>query len=187
MKSIYSISDWRHRPCIRYQTKWASVHSIARCLRGGQNRKCGLSTHSLEICLGSARSIIATRRRVQSQMAGPLSHSIKRCINVSGLPHCLHVSDSTRCIAARRSLVGISSYITKYHADWTACDTHDVCRFHHTLSQSVFGLFWATRISIVLLVASSILCSVIHTSLEMRWRFVRPRWYYIGHVQCIVP
>jgi hypothetical protein len=126
MKSIYSISDWRRRTCVWYQTMWARVHSIARCLRGGQNRNCGLSTHSLEICLGSVRSIVATRRRVQFQMAGPLSHSIKRCINVPGLPHSLHVSESTRCFAARRSLVGIKSCITKYHADWTASDTQRI-------------------------------------------------------------
>jgi hypothetical protein len=54
------------------------------------------------------RSIVANRHRVQSQTAGPLSHSIKRCVNVSVISALSACVRSPDCPARSQSLYRLS-------------------------------------------------------------------------------
>ena len=111
--------------------------------------------------IGSVRSIMATRRLVQSHMVVPTVHFYRGCVRVSGCPHCRQSCVFTRWNTGMRLFLGMILWITKYQAELTSSDTLEACRFRHTRSHAMVGLHIKTLTVGGSLPAAAICCQVL--------------------------
>ena len=126
--------DNRRCCCILKYTKCASMHKIASCRWGG-SRIGNLGGKYIGLVL----RIISSRVRVYLHMSVPSLQSVIRYWSVSGGPQYLHSVVSLRWILARRSFLGMMSWITVNHTDFISSLIGAVWRLCHTLGQSVGG------------------------------------------------
>jgi len=89
----------------------------------------------------------------------PLRYTQSAWIRVSTWPQCWKLFLVPRCILARRSLVGMRSWITKIQAALSSSDDHTACSFPHTLDHGVVGCCVIIRRSGAPFSAKAILCS----------------------------
>jgi hypothetical protein len=129
----------------------------------GQVLKQGRTSQPVGILLGPVVCIRAICVRVHSQISFPAPHSVRRCIMVSCLPHCVQFSVSISLILRSLMFVGIKSCITLYHADLASSIKLILWRLPHTTDQSIAVWSCMMRISRGLFPAVDIVGKVSYT------------------------
>lgn len=149
-RRMKSIKSWgfRFRCCsIRKVTYRESTHRTAPLRCGGHRRKCRRSSHSSGIFAGVVRSILAVMFFVCFYVDFPSSHSVKRWLVVSFLPHSLQMSVGDILIRYNLSFVGMVSCITLYQVAMSVSVIGAALKFFQIVFQSALGHNLTIRIS----------------------------------------
>ena len=120
---------------------------------------------------------------VPYQFAPP--HCVIRCCVVFMASQVLHRFVSVSLLAARRSLVGMRSWITIYRVDRWTSEIHAVCRLVHRRFQFTSGFLRTTRITSIFSVLPCMSLSVPYVRI-LCLLIICALWRYICHIQPIL-
>ena len=109
--------------------------------------KQGRRSHSFGIRLRSVLCIRAIRLHVDSKISYFTPRSVSRYSMVSCLSHCVHFFVSISRILCSLTFVGITSWISMYHADSAPSGNIALWRLPQTCDQSMAGWSCTMRIS----------------------------------------
>ena len=132
--------------------------------------------------IGLVLRIIASRVRVHLHMSVPSLHSFIRCWSVSGFPQYLHSVVSVRWILARRSFVGMMSWMTVNHTDFISSVIGAVWTLCHTLGQSLEGCSSMIRTTLgsLRVVCDTRVCEMLWTTPPFSAVVCKPSWLQRG-------